>query len=119
MPHIQLCRYPGCKAQVRGAVISPLLSLCADAEVFVDAFAGAGGIALEMIYQRPDLPIIVNDLNPSMVALWRAVRHYPAELLAKLRGFRPTLESFREFRAFLRDIETVPADAGELVEIAF
>src|SRR6185437_15801536 len=65
------------------------------------------------------LPIIVNDLNPSMVALWRAVREYPGELIALLRDFTPTLESFREFRAFLRDINAVPANPRELVEIAF
>jgi DNA adenine methylase len=119
MPHIQLCHYPGCKAQVRGAVIPPLLSLCADAEVFVDAFAGAGGIALEMIYQRPDLPVIANDSNASMIALWRSVREHPGELIERVWSFTPTLGSFYEFRSYLRDVDRVPADPRELVMLGF
>lgn len=104
---------------MRGEIISPLLSYCRDAEVFIDAFAGAGGIALEMIYQRPGLPIIVNDSNASMIALWRSVREYPGELIERVRSHTPTLESFHRFRTYLRDVDRVPTDHRELVETGF
>ena len=91
MAHLQLCHYPGCKAKIRTCIIPHLLALANDIDVFVDVFAGAGGIALEMMYQRPDLTYLVNDLDPTMIALWLAIRDYPAELVERVDGFTPSL----------------------------
>jgi site-specific DNA-adenine methylase len=71
-----------------------LLPLAEGVDEFVDVFAGAGGIALEMIYQRPDIAHVINDADPTMMALWLAVRDYPADLAERVERFVPTPGEF-------------------------
>src|SRR5438477_7674699 len=94
MAHLQLCHYPGCKARIRARIIPHLLALATEVDVFVDVFAGAGGITLEMMYQRPDIAHVVNDLDPSIAALWVAVKDHPAELIERVQRFIPSVGEF-------------------------
>lgn len=80
MIHLQLCQYAGCKARLRPPLLRSLLPLAEGSDLFVDVFAGEGGIALEMMYQRPYLFYVVNDADPTLIALWVAVRDQPDEL---------------------------------------
>jgi DNA adenine methylase len=121
MAHLRLCDYPGCKAKLRPKILRVLLPLAEGIDVFVDVFAGAGGIALEMMYQRPDLAHIVNDGDPTVTALWLAVRDQSIELVRRIESFTPTLDAFNVFRGHLRGAAQLPLSdrADEILELGF
>jgi DNA adenine methylase len=115
----QLCHYPGCKAKLRSEILPVLLSLGEGVEEFVDVFAGAGGIALPMMYRRPDLRHVVNDLDATIVALWLAVRDQCGGLIERIEAFTPARDTFYRFRRALREIREVPDDLAAILEIGF
>jgi DNA adenine methylase len=119
MAHLQLCHYPGCKAKLRAKILPFLLPLAEHVDVFVDVFAGAGGIALEMMYQRPDLAYLVNDFDPTMIALWIAIRDHPAELVQRVDRFIPSLREFYRGLPLWRRVAALPASTEEIIEVAF
>jgi DNA adenine methylase len=121
MAHLQLCHYPGCKAKVRAKILPFLLPLAQHVDVFVDVFAGAGGIALELMFQRPDLVHVVNDADPTVIALWLAVRDQPDQLIRQIESFTPNLDDFDLFRRHLRRVAQLPLSERphELLELGF
>src|SRR4029077_13274268 len=86
---------------------------------FVDDFAGAGGIALPMMFRCRDLVHVVNDLDPTVIALWLAVRDQPERLIERVRDDVLVYEDFSRARQALRVITEVPDDPTEIVEIGF
>jgi site-specific DNA-adenine methylase len=98
-----------------------LLPLAEGVDVFVDVFAGAGGIALEMMYQRPDLAHVINDADPTVIALWLAVRDQPDELVQRVEAFIPNLDDFNLYRRHLRRVARLPLpdQADEVLELGF
>jgi DNA adenine methylase len=119
MAHLQLCHYPGCKAKIRTRIIPHLLALGNGIDVFVDVFAGAGGIALEMMYQRSDHAYLLNDLDPTMIALWLAIRDYPAELVERVGRFIPSLQEFYRGLPLWHRVTVLPESPDEIIEVAF
>jgi len=96
-----------------------LLPLAEGVEKFIDVFAGAGGIALEMMYQRPDIVHVINDADTTMIALWLAVRDHPAELVARVERFIPTVAEFYRGLPLWRRVIALPDSPEEIIEIAF
>jgi D12 class N6 adenine-specific DNA methyltransferase len=118
MAHLQLCHYPGCKARLRVKILPFLLPLAEGVDEFVDVFAGAGGIALEMMYQRPEIAHVINDADPTMIALWLAVRDYQDALSERIERFIPTLAEFHRGLPLWRRITALPESPGEIIELA-
>jgi site-specific DNA-adenine methylase len=119
MAHLQLCHYPGCKARLRSQILPFLLPLAEGVDNFVDVFAGAGGIALEMMYQRPDLVHVINDADPTMITLWLAVRDYPVELVERVERFIPSVGALYRGLPLWRRVTALPDSPEEIIEIAF
>jgi DNA adenine methylase len=115
----QLCPYPGCKAKLRSQILPILLALGDDVDEFVDVFAGAGGIALAMMFRRPDIRHVVNDLDTTMIALWMAVRDQPDGLIERIRDDVPQHEDFAHARRVLRDVTQLPANQAEILDLGF
>ena len=114
----QLCHYPGCKAKLRSQILPVLLAIAEDVDEFVDVFAGAGGIALPMMFRCRDLVHIVNDLDPTMISLWLAVRDQPERLIERIKDVIPTYEDFHKGRKALHAVTHLPDDPAEILEIA-
>ena len=119
MARLQLCHYPGCKAKIRTRIIPHLLALANRIDVFVDVFAGAGGIALELMYQRPDLAYLLNDLDATMIALWLVIRDYPAELIERVDRFTPSLREFYRGLPLWHCVTALPDSTEEIIEVTF
>ena len=117
----QLCHYPGCKAKLRAEILPVLESLAEGVDEFVDVFAGAGGIALPMMFRCPDLDHVVNDLDPTLIALWLAVRDQPERLIERIKDTTPVYEDFRHTRRALRAITQLqlPGDPADILEVGF
>ena len=115
----QLCHYPGCKAKLRAEILPVLESLAEGVDEFVDVFAGAGGIALPMMFRCPDLDHVVNDLDPTLIALWLAVRDQPERLIERIKDTNPVYEDFRRARRALRAITQLTDDPDEILEVGF
>jgi DNA adenine methylase len=114
----QLCLYPGCKAKLRAEILPVLRSLAEGVDEFVDVFAGAGGIALPMMFRCPDLDHVVNDLDPTVIALWLALRDQPERLIERIKDTIPVYEGFRHARRALRAVTQLPDDPAEILEVA-
>jgi DNA adenine methylase len=95
-----------------------LRSLAEGVDEFVDVFAGAGGIALPMMFRCPDLDHVVNDLDPTVIALWLAVRDQPKGLIKRIKNTIPVYEDFHYARRALRAITQLPDDPAEILEVA-
>jgi DNA adenine methylase len=115
----QLCPYPGCKAKLRSQILPVLLTLANGVDEFVDVFAGAGGIALPMMFRCPDLVHVVNDLDPTVIALWLAVRNQPEGLTKRVTDDVPQYEDFAHARRALRAITELPDEPAEILEVGF
>jgi len=115
----QLCHYPGCKAKLRAEILPVLESLAEGVDEFVDVFAGAGGIALPMMFRCPDLAHVVNDLDPTVIALWVAMRDQPEKLIERISDTLPVYEDFDRARKALRTITELPDDPADILEIGF
>ena len=113
----QLCHYPGCKAKLRAEILPVLLSLAQGVDEFVDVFAGAGGIALPMMFRCPDLVHVVNDLDPTVIALWLAVRDQPEGLAERIKDTIPVYADFHRARKALRTITELLDDPAEILEV--
>jgi len=74
-----------------------------------------------MMYQRPDLVYVVNDADPTLTALWLAVRDQPQWLVQRVESFIPTLDQFDEFRSHLRRATKLPLpdQIDDILELGF
>ncbi len=103
---MSLIRYPGSKAKLLDPIMSQMpqemlgLWSCATGWEYREPFFGAGAVGFRMLEElSPKCPVWLNDKDPWMVALWRAVREQPVALQRAIAVFVPTAEAFYEFKA--------------------
>ena len=105
-----LIRYPGSKAKLADAIISLFpdefrYPLWGTSQSYVEPFFGAGAIGFEVLKIIPrTASVFLNDLDIGIVSLWRTVLRDPKGLQRLISNFRPTAESFYEFKASDGDI---------------
>lgn len=98
-----LIRYPGSKAKLAAQIRSRLPDwtqgpLYVSGE-YREPFFGAGAIGLQVLNRvRHDCTVWLNDKDPGMVALWRAVWKEPGRLCSMVVAFQPTAEAFYDFK---------------------
>jgi DNA adenine methylase len=119
MARLQLTAFPGCKARIRHLILPALLARADGVEEFRDVFAGAGGIALAMMWERPDFSHVVNDADPTIAAMWLAVRDHPEGLIERIKGFDPSYEGFEQCKRALAGVTELPDEPAEILEIGF
>ena len=93
MRYLSPLRYPGGKAR-----LAPFLQRIIESQNpsplhYAEPFAGGAGAALHLLHGGVVGTVHLNDLNPGIAAMWRAI--------------------LRESRAFIRMIETTPLDLAE------
>lgn len=94
-------RYPGGKKRVARHLAQALLPY----REFREPFFGSGAVtfaALTDIIQAPDR-VWINDKDKGIAALWTSVIRDPVGLCAKVAGFRPSVQMFRDFKESLLD----------------
>jgi len=69
------------------------------ASAYHEPFVGGGAVALSVARRYPDLPIVVNDLDPGLVEIWRRLSDGDLDpILQILSTMTPTVPLFKEVR---------------------
>jgi site-specific DNA-adenine methylase len=92
---LTLCRYPGGKTKLARPILERL-----NANHVVDyrePFVGGGSIGLRML-ATSNANCWLNDLDPTIYAIWHAVAHHSCELKQAIRDFRPSVDEFRRIK---------------------
>lgn len=90
-------RHSGGKWKLLKEIAPLLVPALAKAEVFAEPYVGGGSVALWVAQNYPKLPIILNDRDPEVAALWRVLVGDEHEALAEMvRRRRPTRKFFGE-----------------------
>ena len=92
-------RYPGGKGSL-APYFKALLAVQAEpCETFVEPFAGGGGAALRLLMDGTVEKIVLNDMDPAIAAMWRAIVN-ESEAFAQLIETTPiTIEAWRAHKA--------------------
>jgi len=109
-----ILRYPGGKKKSAPQLVAllctgdPILELR-------EPYCGSAAVSLTVL-KDPNFKgqIWLNDKDPGIAALWTSVIQFPDALQARVLGFTPTVESFREFKGSL-----LAGGSQELVEQGF
>lgn len=105
---ISIIRYPGSKAKlwkhIREALpfvaTAPLWNT--ELGCYCEPFFGSGAIGWRLLpgvaQGNRNARIILADLDPWLVALWKSVRDVPRDLIRKVLEFKPNVEAFYQFK---------------------
>lgn len=100
-------RYPGSKAKLRRKITdvfpeSAMMRLFSSVlPCYCEPFFGSGAIgweALESVIASPKTRVIINDIDPGIACLWKAVRDEPERLCEFVFRFEPSAEKFYQFK---------------------
>lgn len=65
--------------------------------VYVEPFVGGGAVLFWILQQFPNIgKAVINDINPRLIATYRAVKEQPEELIARLRELQSEYEVLTE-----------------------
>jgi DNA adenine methylase len=102
-----LIRYPGSKAKLFEPISAAMpeamtLGLWSSVHAweYREPFFGSGAIGFRIMPALSErCHVWLNDKDYWLVCLWKAVKEAPQELCRMVRGFKPSAESFLEFKA--------------------
>jgi DNA adenine methylase len=109
----------GSKRLLKPRILPTLMRMANGVTEYRELFAGSAQIGITMMSHRPDLAHSLNDLDPSIAALWLAVRDHPQAVIDLIRDFCPSVPVFREFKSYLGSITALPERDDALIELGF
>lgn len=98
-------RYPGGKTALRGLAEHLLQINGLKKTTYVEAFAGGGGLALSLLFDGVVRRIVLNDLDPGIYSLWRAMLEQTDDLIRLIRTTPVTMDEWYRQREFYRSNE--------------
>jgi DNA adenine methylase len=116
---VSLFKYMGGKYRRRKDIVDRLERIGITGE-YREPFVGGASVAVEYLTRHP-VRAWLNDADPSIASIWRAVRDHPAEFAERIDGlgqhfdFKPL---YRRFQARLEPVSSVPGDPTELLDVA-
>jgi DNA adenine methylase len=105
-----LLRYNGGKSKLVKKILPHIL--LSEKGVYCEPFVGGGSVGLAVAKKYPKVRIVLNDLDPSVYALWNLITHGSDQDFSTLRSAvlscEPTIEQFIQLQA------TAPEDNVDL-----
>jgi DNA adenine methylase len=85
----------------------------------VEPFIGAGSL-FSAVMHRHDAPATawINDVDPTVVSVWTAVRDYPEMLVKATLREQPNAASYEAYRKQLKGVIEVPSSSEAIVNVA-
>lgn len=108
-------RYPGGKASLADFFESAINALGLDKPTYVEPYAGGAGAGLALLYKGVVGRVVINDLDPSIYALWDSMLNRTDDFLRRLEGAPLTVDEWLRQREVYRrrdDAELDPSDLG-------
>ena len=105
-------RYPGGKASLSSFLFDIIdynhIVNC----TYIEPFAGGAGAALTLLFLEKVDQIIINDLDESIYAFWKATLNYTERFIEKIRGIDVTIEEWHKQRQIYKDKSSSEFDRG-------
>jgi DNA adenine methylase len=96
---VRVWSYPGGKSRLAPFLVDEMAPWLDAARVFHEPFVGGGAVVLEVAKRYPALLLAVNDLDPGVSEVWRAMGEGNTRAIERqLLDCRPTVESFERVR---------------------
>ncbi len=92
-------RYPGGKGSLARYFEALLSAQTKPCEVFVEPFAGGAGAALRLLVDGTTKSIVLNDLDPAIAAMWRAIVTQNDDFARLVESAPVTIDAWHEHRA--------------------
>jgi DNA adenine methylase len=102
-------RYPGGKGSLQPFFARLLSDQPERCKVFIEPFAGGAGVALRLLVDGHADRIVINDLEPGIAALWRAVFTRPEDVARWVETVDLSIATWREQHR----IACVPGEAKD------
>lgn len=78
-------RYPGGKTQL-SKYVKYLLKLNNVSDTYIEPFAGGFGVGLDLLYSNAVRKVVINDLDPSIFAIWYAILNNPIQFINLIKN---------------------------------
>ncbi|SRR6266516_4729070 len=91
-------RYPGGKRKLANYVKMLMLENDLVGSEYVEPYAGGASVALTLLFEEYASHVHINDLNPSVFALWKAVLNQPDELCERIKKTKVTVAEWHRQR---------------------
>lgn len=108
--HASPLRYPGGKAKVVNFIKLLFIENDLAGSAYVEPFAGGASVALSLLFEDYADSVLINDLDPSVYAFWRAVLDETDQLCQRISDTPVTIETWRRQRAVQRSTDVDPLD---------
>lgn len=108
-------RYPGGKASLADFFESVIEALGLHEPTYVEPYAGGAGAGLALLYRGVVGRIVINDLDPSIHAMWDSMLARTDDFLRRLESAPLTIDEWRRQRDVYRrrdDHNLDPSDLG-------
>lgn len=116
---MSLMRYPGGKNKIKNKILDSIINLeYFHSMEYREPFFGGGSIGLALI-EHGIKNIWINDRDPAMACLWTSVLIEPNYLIKKIQSYKPTVESFFSIREELLEIDEIPKETSNIIDIGF
>lgn len=109
-------RYPGGKSRLY-KYIEPYLQDKFSGALVVP-FIGAGHVMTRFVAENEVKKLWINDVDPTITAVWKALYFYPFNFLQAISNYRPCVEDFYKFKEELKYITTQVKGINYIVDIA-
>lgn len=113
-PVVSPLRYPGGKSYLYPTLRSVLRANSMREAQYVEPYAGGAGAALGLLVTGEVGRIVVNDLDPSIYAFWRAAVDQPEEFGRRIETARLTVSEWEQHRQVYLN-----ADRQDYLELGF
>lgn len=105
-------RYPGGKASLSSFLFDVIdynhIVNC----TYIEPFAGGAGAALTLLFLEKVDQVIINDLDMSIYAFWKAILNYTEKFIEKIGDIDVTIEEWRKQRQINKDKCSSEFDRG-------
>lgn len=92
-------RYPGGKTQLSD-YIKHLLEINNIKDTYIEPFAGGFGVGLDLLFTNSIKEVVINDLDPSIHAIWYMIIHNPSLFIERIEKTPVTIEEWYKQRDF-------------------
>ena len=113
--HISLCSYPGAKAHLAKEIVARMTRTPSRIERYCEPFFGGGSVGLKLRTEHAVPHACFNDLDPSVICMWKAASEHTKAFKQGVRSFTPGVSEYERIKRRLLDGIVMPTSTNEIV----
>jgi DNA adenine methylase len=109
-------RYPGGKSRLYKYIAPHLIDRYSGSITI--PFIGAGHVTTRFCSDYTPKKIWINDVDPTITAVWKATYFYPFTFLQLISNYKPCVDDFYKFKEELKYISSVVMGVKDVIDVA-